>query len=94
MIATYCLLTALAVAAMCAFLSQFYAILGLVQSQPDNGAWASMPLGEVQDSQTGDLHHAPWIQGNALSVYVSLGWFFSVITAGTIGAFWLTQSSS
>jgi len=88
-IGTYFLLAALAVTAMCAFLSQFYAILGLVQSQPDNGAWASVPLGSVVDSQTGDLHHAPWMQGKALTVYVSLGWLFSALAAGAIGGTWL-----
>jgi len=90
-IATYGLMTVVLVTAMCAFLSQFYGILGLVQSQPDNGAWASMSLGEVQDGQTGDLHHAPWVQGNALSIYVSLAWFFSALTAGTLGVTWLAQ---
>jgi hypothetical protein len=90
-VATYILLTALAITAMCAFLSQFYAIIGLVQSQPDNGLWASLPLGEVQDSQTGDLHHAPWVQGSALTVYISLGWFFSALAAGAISWTWLGQ---
>jgi hypothetical protein len=90
-IGTYFLLIFLAVTAMCAFLSQFYAIMGLVQSQPDNGMWASMSLGSVQDSQTGDLHHAPWIQGNALTVYISLGWLFSALEAGAIGGTWLGQ---
>jgi hypothetical protein len=87
----YLLLTFLAVTAMCAFLSQCYGVLGLVQSQPDNGAWASASLGTVQDSQTGDLHHAPWIQGNALTIYLSLGWFFSIIAAGAIAGSWLSQ---
>jgi hypothetical protein len=90
-VATYFVLTALAVTALCAFLAQFYGILGLVQSQPDNGAWASLSLGEVPDSQTGDLHHAPWVQGSALTVYISLGWFFSALAAGAIGGTWLSQ---
>jgi hypothetical protein len=87
--ATYALIIALSVAAVCAVLSQFYSILGLVQSQPDNGSWASLTLGQVQDSQTGDLSHAPWIQGKVLTTYISLGWFFSALTAGAIGASWL-----
>ncbi|KAF2001042.1 hypothetical protein P154DRAFT_522035 [Amniculicola lignicola CBS 123094] len=87
--ATYSLITFLAIAAMCAILSQFYGVLGLVQSQPDNGSWASLPLGEVQNQQTGDLSHAPWVQGDALTIYASLGWFFSALAAGGIGASWL-----
>ncbi|KAF2178914.1 hypothetical protein K469DRAFT_674865 [Zopfia rhizophila CBS 207.26] len=86
---TYLLLAFLSVTAMCTFLSQFYGILGLVQSQPDNGIWASMSLGSVQDQQTGDLHHAPWVQGNVLMIHMSLAWFFSALTAGAIGGSWL-----
>ncbi|ORY12600.1 hypothetical protein BCR34DRAFT_563382 [Clohesyomyces aquaticus] len=87
--ATYTLLVFLAVTALCAILSQFYGVLGLVQSSPDNGSWASLSLGEVQDQQQGSVRHAPWIQGNALTIYASLGWFFSALAAGGIGASWL-----
>ncbi|KAK0108294.1 hypothetical protein ONS95_003110 [Cadophora gregata] len=90
-IATYALLVALSVTAMCTFLSQFYGILGLIQSQPDNGLWASLSLGAVQDQQTGDLHHAPWIQGNVLTIYMSLAWLFSALAAGAIGGSWLSN---
>jgi len=86
---TYLLLAFLSVTAMCTFLSQFYGILGLIQSQPDNGIWASMSLGSVQDQQTGDLHHAPWVQGNVLTIYMSLAWLFSALAAGAIGGSWL-----
>jgi len=88
-LATYALLIALSVTAVCVFLSQFYGILGLVQSQPDNGIWASLSLGAVQDQQTGDLHHAPWIQGKVLTIYMSLAWLFSALAAGAIGGSWL-----
>jgi hypothetical protein len=88
-LATYGLLIALSVTAMCTFLSQFYGILGLVQSQPDNGLWASLSLGSVQDQQTGDLHHAPWVQGKALTIYMSLAWLTSALAAGAIGGSWL-----
>lgn len=89
--ATYSLLFALAIAAMCALLSQFYGVLGLVQSQPDQGTWASLSMGEIQDNQLGTDSHAPWVQGNALTVYASLGWLFSALAAGAIGANWLKQ---
>jgi hypothetical protein len=91
-VGAYWLVTALSAAAACAFVSQFYAILGLVQSQPDNGAWAVQSLGSVVDSQTGDLVHAPWIQGKALTIYVSLGWFFSFLSVGAISSTWLGSS--
>ncbi|KAG4443041.1 hypothetical protein IFR05_001495 [Cadophora sp. M221] len=91
MIATYALLISLSVTAMCTFLSQFYGILGLVQSQPDNGLWASLSLGAVQDQQTGDLHHAPWVQGDVLTIYMSLAWLFSALAAGAIGGSWLGE---
>ncbi|KAF2994239.1 hypothetical protein E8E13_000422 [Curvularia kusanoi] len=90
--ATYGLLVSLAIVAVCSVLAQFYGVLGLVQSQPDNGSWASVPLGAlaaVQDQQTGELSHAPWVQGEALTVYASLGWLFSALAAGSIGASWL-----
>ncbi|KAF2257916.1 hypothetical protein CC78DRAFT_597871 [Lojkania enalia] len=90
-IATYWTVTTLSVAALCAFLSQFYGILGLVQSQPDNGIWASLSLGAVQDQQTGDLSHAPWVQGQVLTVYLSLAWFFGALTCGFIAASWTAQ---
>ncbi|PVH85291.1 hypothetical protein DL98DRAFT_568476 [Cadophora sp. DSE1049] len=93
-LATYALLVSLSVTAMCTFLSQFYGILGLIQSQPDNGMWASLSLGAVQDQQTGDLHHAPWIQGNVLTIYMSLAWLFSALAAGAIGGSWLSNFST
>ncbi|KIX05660.1 uncharacterized protein Z518_03632 [Rhinocladiella mackenziei CBS 650.93] len=70
-----------AVAAMTTFLAQCFGILGLVQSQPDNGLYASFLNGNsVLD---GDLSHAPWVQGWALSVYASLGWLCAALAAGT-----------
>ncbi|KEF54960.1 uncharacterized protein A1O9_08612 [Exophiala aquamarina CBS 119918] len=76
-----CFLCAAAVSAMATFLAQCFGILGLVQSQPDNGLYASFLNGNsVLD---GDLSHAPWVQGWALSVYATLGWLCAALAAGT-----------
>jgi hypothetical protein len=85
-VATYCFIIALSVSAVATLLSQFYAILGLIQSSPDNGLFASYHGGSPNLS--GQSSHAPWIQGKALSIYMSLGWFFNALAAGAAGGFW------
>jgi hypothetical protein len=85
-IATYSLIIALSISAVTTFLAQFYAILGLIQSNPDNGLFASRLNGSPQTS--GDVTHGPWLQGKGLSTYASLGWFFNALAAGAAGGIW------
>jgi hypothetical protein len=71
------------VGAGAALISQFYAILGLVQSAPNNADFAS--------SQGNREHHDPWVQGKALSIYMSLSWFWALLAAW---AGWLAWGSA
>jgi len=85
-VATYVFIIALSVSTVATLLSQFYAILGLVQSSPDNGRFASFVGGGP--NLDGDTSHAPWVQGRALSIFASLGWIFNALAAGAAGGFW------
>ncbi|KAK1777160.1 hypothetical protein QBC45DRAFT_331395 [Copromyces sp. CBS 386.78] len=78
---TRVLLQPVAVAgAAAAAIAQFYAVLGLVQSAPNNADFAT---------STGNAeHHDPWVQGRALSVYMSLSWFWALLMVWAAGAVW------
>lgn len=74
------------VGAVSAFIAQFYGVIGLVQSNPDNGRWAGT-AGNAADP-TLDNAHGPWFQGTALSVFVTLAWIFGVLSSGAAAAVW------
>ncbi len=80
------LITSFCIGATAALISQFYGILGFIQSQPDNGAFAGAP----GNPDTGDLNnnHGPWIQGKALKYWATLSWIFAAFAAGAAGAAW------
>ncbi|KAI9763907.1 MAG: hypothetical protein M1840_009019 [Geoglossum simile] len=63
-------------------LAQFYGVIGLVQSQPDNGSFAA-----IQSSSPGSSHEL-WIQGKALTVYASIAWLASLCAAGSATLAW------
>jgi hypothetical protein len=74
------------VGAVSALIAQFYGVIGLVQSNPDNGRWAGT-AGNAADP-TLDNSHGPWLQGTALSVFVTLAWMFGAFAAGAAAAVW------
>ena len=63
-----------------AIISQFYAIMGLVQSAPNNGDFTT--------SQGNREHHDPWMQGKGLSVYLSLSWFWALLAGWSGWVVW------
>lgn len=65
-----------------ALISQFYGVLAFIQSAPNNADYAT--------STTNREHHDPWVQGTALSVYMTLSWSFGA--AAGFGA-WIIWSS-
>jgi len=70
---THLILPFTIIGAATALISQYYAILGLIQSAPNNADFAT---------STGNReHHDPWVQGKALSVYMSLSWFWALLVA-------------
>jgi hypothetical protein len=72
----------LCVGAILALLSQFYGIVGLVQSAPNNADWASSAAGNSKDVDTNiEGYHGPWYQGEGLSVYMTCSWAFALATA-------------
>ena len=80
------LILCLSIGGICGLLAQFYGILGFVQSQPDNGAFAS-GRGNVFDP-TQDNAHMPWIEGTVLRSYLTCAWVFSAFAAGAAAAVW------
>jgi hypothetical protein len=82
------LITSFAIGATAALISQFYGIIGLIQSQPTNGAFAVSPGAVVEPSSTLNTNHGPWIQGRALKYWVTLSWIFAAFAAGAAGAVW------
>lgn len=88
-VGTYVTIFAMVLAAVCTILAQFFGILGLVQSAPDNGMFASYSFGQAVNQLSGDVSHTPWVQGDGLSIYASLGWLSNGLAAGVVGASWL-----
>lgn len=80
------LIAAFAIGALTGLLSQFYGILGFIQSQPNNGAFAAA-RGNVIDP-TLQNNHGPWVQGFAIRFWVTCAWAFSALAAGAAGAVW------
>jgi hypothetical protein len=69
-----------AVGAGTALIAQFYGILGLVQSAPNNADFAS--------SQGNREHHDPWVQGKAINTYLSFSWFWALVAAWSCYLVW------
>lgn len=67
------------------FIAQFYGIEALVQSAPDNGAYAAAGL---LGGGTDNTNHQPWIQGKAVGIYGTLVWVFGVLAAGASLSAW------
>lgn len=85
----------LIIAAICALISQFYGIIGLIQSQPNQSDYASsqgnqdpIPVIDPDPNWVTHGNHGPWYQGNALSVYETVAWGFALATAAIAGNFW------
>jgi hypothetical protein len=77
----------LAIATITTIISQYYGILGFIQSLPNNSDFASSKGQDSTDEQThGD--HGPWIQGKALSVYLTCAWGFAVATGVLASRIW------
>lgn len=77
----FLLIISLLVGSACSAIAQFYGVIGLIQSNPNNSDFASA-AGSHQGS------HGPWIEGRALSTWLGLGWMFGLIGAGAAGAVW------
>jgi hypothetical protein len=73
------LLAFLALAAIQLFLAQSYGIQAFIQSQPDNGDFASASA----SSPTGSNDHNDWVQGKALSIWASIAWLSAGLALGT-----------
>jgi len=69
-------------------ISQFYAILGFMQSLPNQSDFASS-TGSGASAET-QVHgkHGPWRQGVALSVYGTCAWGFSIAAAAVARMTW------
>ena len=66
------------------FLAQCYGVLGFVQSQPDNGNFATTQFAGAP----GQDDHNPWVQGKALSIYASVSWFSALLAVGMASLLW------
>jgi hypothetical protein len=78
------LLTFLFVGFSTALISQYYGVIGLIQSLPNNADFASSQGGGADDVNTHGSH-GPWYQGIGLSVYATCAWGFS-ISAGVVAS--------
>jgi hypothetical protein len=63
-----------------ALISQFYAILAFTESSPNNADFAT--------SQGNHEKHDPWVQGKALSVYLTLSWAFAAAAGFATHLLW------
>ena len=69
------------IGAILILLSQFYGILGFIQSSPNNADFASSAAGNSKDVDTNVVgYHGPWYQGVALSAYLTCAWVFALAT--------------
>jgi len=63
-----------------ALISQFYAVLAFTESSPNNADYAS---------STGNHEkHDPWVQGKALSIYMTLSWCFATAAGFGVHLLW------
>jgi len=69
------------IGAILILISQFYGILGFIQSSPNNADWATSAAGNSKDVDTNIVgYHGPWYQGVALSAYLTCAWVFALAT--------------
>jgi hypothetical protein len=79
----------LLIGAILALISQFYGIIGFIQSSPNNGDWASAAAGNSKDVDTNKVgYHGPWYQAEGLSVYMTCAWAFAAATAAMAAKAW------
>jgi hypothetical protein len=69
-------------------ISQFYAILGFMQSLPNQSDFASSTGSGASTETQVHGHHGPWRQGVALSVYGTCAWGFSIAAAAVARTTW------
>jgi hypothetical protein len=75
--------------AILGLISQFYGILGLVQSAPNNADWASSAAGNSKDVNTNvEGYHGPWYQGSGLGAYLTCAWAFALVTPFLTSRLW------
>ena len=82
--AAFLLLVFASVGFITALIGQYYGVLGLIQSLPNNADFASSSAGSKDDINT-QGNHGPWFQGVGLSVYATLSWAF-IFVSGTIAS--------
>ena len=78
------LLVSLSISIVCAIVAQFYGILAFVQPASNNG--------DFNISSGNSEHHDPWVEGRALTTFVTLAWGFAAAAAGLAGALWRVPS--
>lgn len=66
--------TFLVIGAILGVISQFYGILGFIQSAPNNAEFAG-----AGSTDTSHGSHGPWFEGPGLSRYCTLAWAFSLV---------------
>jgi hypothetical protein len=81
----------LCIGAILTLLSQFYGVIGLIQSAPNNSDFASSAYGtsSAEDPNVAGFH-GPWYQSPGLSVYMTCGWAFALVTATVAARTWHT----
>ncbi|MCJ1248186.1 hypothetical protein MMC30_005403 [Trapelia coarctata] len=67
-----------------ALISQFYGILGFIQSAPNNADYAT--------SVGNSASHGPWTQGIALSRYATIAWAFATVAGFAAMGVWRLPS--
>ncbi|KAK5046259.1 hypothetical protein LTR84_008402 [Exophiala bonariae] len=79
----------LLIGAVLVLISQFYAVMGFIQSSPNNSDFASSAFGtgQAEDSNANGFH-GPWYQGMGLSVYMTCAWAFAAATATMAARTW------
>ncbi|KAF1834715.1 hypothetical protein BDW02DRAFT_568821 [Decorospora gaudefroyi] len=67
----------------CGLISQFYGVVGFMQSSPNQADYASSTGSGASDETNVYGNHGSWYQGVALSVYATCAWAFAA-AAGTM----------
>lgn len=73
----------LVVGAITGVISQFYGVLGLIQSAPNNADFAGSG-----STDTSSGTHGPWYEGRGLRLYPTLAWGFSLAGGWAAGLIW------
>lgn len=69
-------------------LSQYYAILGFMQSLPNQSDFASSTGSGASTETNVHGNHGPWYQGVGLSVYATCAWAFTAAAGTTASRTW------